>query len=146
MSLINEDDITKYTVSGNEQNNLKVFTDSAIANMPNLARAYLFQVIYKDGTIEHYDLMLKTRKVDFDPDGKGITVQFDEFQDFQVLSTLNEFVRNKNVLNIKMNFFNSDLKRVLYTHELNEVVCRTVYPLNMDCHSPNSLIIMAHFR
>ena len=146
MSLINEDDITKYTVSGNDQNNLKKFTDSAIANMSNLARSYLFQVIYKDGTIEHYDLMLKTRKVDFDLDGNGITVQFDEFEDFRTWSTLNEFVRNKTVLNIKINFFNSDLKKVLYTHELNEVVCRTVYPLNMDTHVANSLIIKAHFR
>ena len=143
MSLINEDTLAKFPVNDDL---MKIFSDKAITDMPDLARSYLFQLIYTNGTVEYYDLMLKTRKVDFDEDGKGITVQFDEFQDFRVWSTLNELVRNKDILNIKMNFYDSKLKKVLYTHELNNVVCRYVYPINMDTHEAEGLIIKAHFR
>lgn len=143
MSLIDEKVLAKFPVNNDL---MKIFSDKTIADMPDLARSYLFQLIYKNGTVEYYDLMLKTRKVDFDEDGKGITVQFDEFQDFHVWSTLNELVRNKDVLNIKMNFYDNKLQKVLYTHELNNVVCRYVYPINMDTHAAEALIVKAHFR
>lgn len=143
MSLINEDTLAKFPVNDDL---MKIFSDKAITDMPDLARSYLFQLIYTNGTVEYYDLMLKTRKVNFDEDGKGITVQFDEFQDFHVWSTLNELVRNKDALNIKMNFYDSKLQKVLYTHELNNVVCRYVYPINMDTHEAEGLIIKARFR
>ncbi len=143
MSLINEDTLAKFPVNNDL---MKIFSEKAIADMPDLAKSYLFQVIYKSGTVEYYDLMLKTRKVDFDEDGNGITVQFDEFQDFHVWSILNELVRNKEILNIKMNFFDDKLQKVLYTHELNNVVCRYVYPINMDTHSAEGLTIKARFR
>ena len=102
MSLISEETLAKFPVNNDL---MKIFSDKAIADMPDLARSYLFQLIYTNGTVEYYDLMLKTRKVDFDEDGKGIIVQFDEFQDFRVWSILNELVRNKDILNIKMNFY-----------------------------------------
>lgn len=143
MSLINEDTLAKFPVNNDL---MKIFSDKAIADMPDLAKSYLFQVIYKSGTVEYYDLMLKTRKVDFDEDGNGITVQFNEFQDFHVWSILNELVRNKEILNIKMNFYDDKLQKVLYTHELNNVVCRYVYPINMDTHSAEGLTIKARFR
>ena len=143
MSLINEETLAKFLANDDL---MKIFSDKAIADMPDLARSYLFQVIYTNGTVEYYDLMLKTRKVDFDEDGKGIIVQFDEFQDFHVWSTLNELVRNRNLLNIKMNFYDSKLKKVLYTHELKDVVCHYVYPINMDTHAAEALIVKAHFR
>lgn len=143
MSLISEETLAKFPVNDDL---MKIFSDKAITDMPDLARSYLFQLIYTNGTVEYYDLMLKTRKVNFDEDGKGITVQFDEFQDFRVWSTLNELVRNKDILNIKMNFYDSKLQKVLYTHELNNVVCRYVYPINMDTHEADALIIKAHFR
>ena len=143
MSLIDEKILAKFPVNDDL---MKIFSDKTIADMPDLARSYLFQLIYTNGTVEYYDLMLKTRKVDFDEDGKGITVQFDEFQDFHVWSTLNELVRNKDVLNIKMNFYDNKLQKALYTHELNNVVCRYVYPLNMDTHTAEALIVKAHFR
>lgn len=143
MSLINEETLARFPVNDDL---MKIFSDKAIKDMPDLARSYLFQLIYTNGTVEYYDLMLKTRKVDFDEDGKGITVQFDEFQDFRVWSTLNELVRNKDILNIKMNFYDSTVKKVLYTHELNNVVCNYVYPINMDTHAADILIIKAHFR
>lgn len=143
MSLISEETLAKFPVNNDL---MKIFSDKVIADMPDLARSYLFQLIYTNGTVEYYDLMLKTRKVDFDEDGKGITIQFDEFQDFQVWSTLNELVRNRDILNIKMNFYDSKLKKVLYTHELNNVVCHYVYPINMDTHTAEGLTIKAHFR
>ena len=143
MSLINEETLAKFPVNNDL---MKIFSDKTIKDMPDLARSYLFQLIYTNGTVEYYDLMLKTRKVDFDEDGKGITVQFDEFQDFRVWSTLNELVRNKDILNIKMNFYDSNVKKVLYTHELNNVVCHYVYPINMDTHTAEILTIKAHFH
>lgn len=143
MSLINEDTLAKFPVNDDL---MKIFSDKAVKDMPDLARSYLFQLIYTNGTVEYYDLMLKTRKVDFDEDGKGITVQFDEFQDFHVWSTLNELVRNKDILNIKMNFYDSKLQKVLYMHELNNVICQYVYPINMDTHAADVLIVKAHFR
>lgn len=143
MSLISEETLAKFPVNDDL---MKIFSDKAITDMPDLARSYLFQLIYTNGTVEYYDLMLKTRKVDFDEDGKGIIVQFDEFQDFRVWSTLNELVRNKDILNIKMNFYDSNVKKVLYTHELNNVVCHYVYPINMDTHTADILTIKAHFR
>lgn len=143
MSLINEDTLAKFPVNNDL---MKIFSDKAITDMPDLARSYLFQLIYTNGTVEYYDLMLKTRKVDFDEDGKGIIVQFDEFQDFRVWSILNELIRNKDILNIKMNFYDNKLQKVLYTHELNNVVCHYVYPINMDTHTAEALTIKAHFR
>ena len=143
MSLINEDTLAKFS---SNDDLMKIFSDKTIRDMPDLAKSYLFQLIYKSGTVEYYDLMLKTRKVDFDEDGKGITVQFNEFQDFHVWSILNELVRNKEILNIKMNFYDDKLQKVLYTHELNNVVCRYVYPINMDTHAAEGLTIKARFR
>lgn len=143
MSLLDEKILAKFPVNNDL---MKIFSDKAIADIPDLAKSYLFQVIYKSGTVEYYDLMLKTRKVDFDEDGNGIKVQFDEFQDFHVWSILNELVRNKEILNIKMNFFDDKLQKVLYTHELNNVVCHYVYPINMDTHSAEGLTIKARFR
>ena len=132
MSLISEETLAKFPVNDDL---MKIFSDKTIRDMPDLARSYLFQLIYTNGTVEYYDLMLKTRKV-----------KFDEFQDFRVWSTLNELVRNKDILNIKMNFYDSKLQKVLYTHELNNVICHYVYPINMDTHEAEGLIIKAHFR
>lgn len=118
-----------------------------LENWPNLAKNYLFQVEFIDSQTgyKYNDLMLKVRKVDFHENDDGFDITFDEFEDFKTWQQLNDFVKNRTWLNINIKFYDSKLKKVLYTHSKKECVCRHVFPLNVDVTDNKKLEIKAKF-
>lgn len=128
-----------------KSNPMNVF--KTLENWPNLARSYLFQVefINSQTGYKYDDLMLNVRKVDFHEDDNGFDITFDEFEDFKTWQQLNEFVRNRTWLDINIKFYDSRLKKVLYTHSKKECVCKHVFPLNVDVTSDKKLEIKAKF-
>ena len=120
-----------------------------IENWPNLAKSYLFQVEFKDvdynsGKI-YNDLMLKVRKVDFHENDDGFDITFDEFEDFKVIRQLLVFIKAKVKLDITIKFYDSELKKVLYTYTMNNRICKRVFPVNLDVSSGKELTIKAQF-
>lgn len=128
-----------------KSNSMNIF--KTLENWPNLARGYLFQVefINSQTGYKYDDLMLKVRKVDFHENDNGFDIIFDEFEDFKTWQQLNEFIRNRTWLDINIKFYDSQLKKVLYTHSKEECVCKRIFPLNVDATSDKKLEIKAKF-
>ena len=119
------------------------------ANMPNLARNYLWQATFTNPNLNQSqldNLKLRCKKIKHDTPNRKFSLTFDEFEDFDVAKSFDILKNLNSKIDITLEYFYGQFKKVLYTQSYTNCEIECVHGIDLDQCAAEKIEIKVDFK
>ena len=119
------------------------------ANMPNLARNYLWQATFTNPNLNQSqldNLKLRCKKIKHDTPNRKFSLTFDEFEDFDVSKSFDILKNLNSKIDITLEYFYGQFKKVLYTQSYTNCEIECVHGIDLDQCAAEKIEIKVDFK
>lgn len=119
------------------------------ANLPNLAKNYLWQATFTTPNLNQTqldNLKLRCKKIKHDTPNRKFSLTFDEFEDFDVAKSFDILKNLNSKIDITLEYFDGQFKKVLYTQSYTNCEIECVHGIDLDQCAAEKIEIKVDFK
>lgn len=119
------------------------------ANLPNLAKNYLWQATFTTPNLNQTqldNLKLRCKKIKHDTPNRKFSLTFDEFEDFDVAKSFDILKNLNSQIDITIEYFDGQFKKVLYTQSYTNCEIECVHGIDLDQCAAEKIEIKVDFK